>query len=120
MNSQRVGDAGAELGLAHWLLEELCVPADFGTRDIVAQAIRMEGRRVGVDQAAKVILERAQFAQLSGERINRFWFTDRKYADTKPISPPIEHQSAMTDAEAYEMWQSMSEEYRKANPWRAQ
>ena len=112
-------DAGAEIGLASWLLEELSVPADNGTRLIVAECIRIEAKTRGAQKAAAYILAQAMLDKSAGTRINRFWFTDQKYNDGIPVPAPAPPESVRESAErrAYEMWKSMSDEYKERSPW---
>ena len=117
-----VNDAGAEVGLAAWLLEEAGIPATNSQRLLVAQCIRLLAREGGdVKDAAAYILRQAQAALLEGECVNVFWFTDQRYKPRrgKMPQPGGSNQRHVTDEEAYLTWQSMSEEYRKANPWRS-
>lgn len=73
-------DSGSELSLASWLLEELAVPADNGTRKMAAESIRLLARQGGtMKDSADYILRAAKQAKADGTTINRFWFTDQKY-----------------------------------------
>lgn len=121
-------DAGSELMLAHWLLEELGVPATNSDRMLVADCIRLLARKGGTTQtAAQYILESARMAELEGVTINRFWFSDRKYmaatADVSAAWTPEKvsarhEKEAAALREAYAMWCGTSEKYRKQNPWK--
>lgn len=118
MSMHSVNGIGEALMASNWIFEELCVPADFGTRDVAAQAIALEARRRGgIEKAAKYILGRAIIDQRQGATINRFWFTDQKYLNKGPDNPGADNQREMTEAEAYQAWSSMSPEFKKANPW---
>jgi hypothetical protein len=60
---------------AVWLFDELGAPADFGTRDLAAQVIRLQTREWGgIQQAAERILASAKAAKETGETRWRFWF----------------------------------------------
>jgi hypothetical protein len=73
-------DSGVEIALATWFYEELGVPADFGTRDVTAQAFRALAKEGGdLKMAADFILQAAKQAKQDGETINRFWITDQRY-----------------------------------------
>lgn len=77
-------DAGAEMMAATWLFEELGQPADFGTREVAAQAIRLLAKEEGtVETAVSFLREVALQAKSNGETINRFWFLDQKYQPAK-------------------------------------
>lgn len=113
-----INDAGAELGLAAWLVDELGIPAGFSDRDIIAQAIRAEARTQGMQKAATFILARALLDKAQGQRINRFWFTDQKYLDSALPNPGVYVAPTNTQQfTAREQWDSMSEAYKRANPW---
>jgi hypothetical protein len=113
-----VNSDGESMMAAGWLFEELMIPSDFGTRDLAAQAIRMEAKRMGgVEKAAKIILAAARYAQRSGEKINRFWFQDQKYLRNLKIEAGADNQRQYSEDEARAIWQGMPEAYRKANPW---
>lgn len=79
-------DSGSELMLANWLLEEAGVPADNGTRRVVADSIRLLVKREcgTTKDAADYILEAVKKGEQDGDTINRFWFADRKYQPQKP------------------------------------
>jgi hypothetical protein len=65
---------------AVWLFDELGAPADFGTRDLAAQVIRLQTREWGgIQQAAERILASAKAAKETGETRWRFWFSDGGY-----------------------------------------
>ena len=71
---------GAEMQAAIWLFDELDSPSDYQTRDLAAQAIRMQAREWGgISQAAERILETAKTAKANGETRWRFWFQDSGY-----------------------------------------
>lgn len=111
---------GEELMAAHWLCDELGLPAGFSDRDIIAQAIKAEARTRGdVEHAAKYILGRAIIARGEGQRINRFWFTDQRYLDGLPtIAPqPSPEITQAAEHDAYGVWMSMSDTYKKKYPW---
>lgn len=81
-------DAGSEIALANWLLEEAGVIADNGTRRIAADAIRLLAREGGTMQtAANFILHAARDALKNGEVVNRFWFSDQKYRPSDGKTP---------------------------------
>jgi hypothetical protein len=102
-------DAGSELMLANWILEEAGIVADNGTRRIVAESVRLLAKEGGTTQdAAKFILAAAQRAVADGETINRFWFTDQRYRPQKPRKGKKEAIPGPRDAPGYE------EEYRLA------
>jgi hypothetical protein len=62
------------------LFDELRAPSDHQTRDLAAQAIRMQAREWGgISQAAERILEAAKTAKDNGETRWRFWFQDAGY-----------------------------------------
>lgn len=125
-------DAGAELMLANWMMEEMSMIGTNATRIIIGQCIRMLSKDFklyedSLKAAAEFILARAEIAKLSGEKVNRFWFEDQKYlpqsasqATVGMYRPSENLQPAGTPSEldSYEVWQSMSERYRTANPWR--
>jgi hypothetical protein len=78
-------DSGCELGLANWLLEELNVVADNGTRRVVADSIRLLAKEGGTaETAAQYILQAGRAAIAGGEVINRFWFSDQRYRPQTP------------------------------------
>ena len=115
-------DSGAELSLAHWLLEEASIPADNGMRRYVAECIRMEAKRLGdVEKAASFILERALEDKSAGIKIEYFWFRGQKYKDGLPAIAQPEAPSVRESAErrAREMWESMSDSYKAQHPWGA-
>ena len=123
-------DAGGEIALANWILEEACVPATNSTRLLVAQCIRLLAKEGGdLKTAADYILLGVKAGQREGERINRFFFEDQKYRPQVPRGPAARplppgeaearHKAAeQQEQEAYAVWQSMSEGYRAENPWR--
>ena len=112
-----VNDAGAEVGLAAWLCEEAGLPATNGDRLLIAQCIRLLAKRGGdVQQAAQYILRQAQMAELEGTPVTIFWFRDRKYLQGQPPNPGAQ-QTTISEDEAYLRWQSMSEAFKRANPW---
>jgi hypothetical protein len=114
-----VNSDGESMMAAGWLFEELMIPSDFGTRDLAAQAIRMEAKRMGgVEKAAKIILAAARYAQRSGETINRFWFSNQKYLRNLKIEAGADNQREYSEDEAHRTWLGMSDEYRKRNPWK--
>ena len=68
---------------ARWLLEELGVPSDSGTREIVSQAVHMLTKQHGsIQQVTEWLLEKTKAALAKGETINRFWFMDQRYDDS--------------------------------------
>lgn len=74
---------GEEMEAALWLFEELGAPSDYQTRDLAAQAIRMQARVWGgLSRAAERILEAAKTAKGNGETRWRFWFQDAGYLGT--------------------------------------
>jgi hypothetical protein len=74
---------GAEMEAAVWLFDELGFPSDYQTRDLAAQAIRIQAREWGgITQAAERILETAKTAKSNGETRWRFWFQDAGYLGT--------------------------------------
>ena len=78
------GDSGSELTLANWLFEELGIATDNSTRQIAADAVRLVAKEGGTTRtAAEFILHAARDALAAGEVVNRFWFTDRRYAGQK-------------------------------------
>jgi len=78
-------DPGSELMAANWLLEELGVVADNGTRRVAGDAIRLLAKEGGTIQtASEYILEAGKNAVAAGEVINRFWFTDQRYRPAAP------------------------------------
>ena len=110
-------DAGAEVMLANWLLEEAGIPATNGDRLLVSQCIRLLAKRGGdLQQSAQYILRQAQMAELEGTPITIFWFRDRKYLQGQPPNPGAQ-QTTISEDEAYLRWQSMSPEFRERNPW---
>ena len=125
-------DAGSELMAANHLLEELGVVGDNGVRRVAAEAIRLLAKEGGtVQTATEYILAAGKQARAAGEVITRFWFSDQRYRPEgapkekrarvpKIAAPPAPGQRSAEETAAYAMWESMSEEYRKANPWRAQ
>ena len=77
-------DSGSELMAANYLLEELGVVADNGTRRIAADSIRLLAKEGGdVKTATEYILGAGRSELASGGVINRFWFTDQKYRPQK-------------------------------------
>lgn len=113
-------DTGAELPLAHWLLEELCVPSCWSDRQVVAECIRMLAKEGGtMEEAAGFILHQAKNAVASGERVNRFWFADQRYKPQKPVrrQAGAGNQRSVDDDEARAIWESMSDAYKRAHPW---
>jgi hypothetical protein len=73
-------DSGESMQAAVWLFDELAVPSDFGTRNLAAQAIRLQaGEWGGIQQAAERILASAKTAKAMGETRWRFWFQDMGY-----------------------------------------
>jgi hypothetical protein len=83
VNSER----SAEMQAASWLFEELEAPSDFATRDLAAQAIRLQARQWGgIQQAAERILVSAKAAKATGQTRWRFWFLDSGYLrDGAPV-----------------------------------
>jgi hypothetical protein len=71
---------------ANWVLEEAGIPADNGTRRILADSIRLLVRDKGgtTRAAAEFILQAAKQAEATGDVVNRFWFTDRRYNPQRP------------------------------------
>lgn len=132
MEIARNPDAGSELMLANWLLEELGQPATNATRIIVAECIRLLAKTYKLTEeapraAAEFILKRAEIAKLSGERVNRFWFEDQRYMPdtgsqaTVGMYDPSAPQNARDEAserESYMDWMSMNEVWKKKNPWK--
>ena len=125
-DERRVTDAGAELGLAFWLLEELGMPASNSDRVLVAECIRLLAKQGGtVKNAADFILHAARQEE---QPITIWFFRDRKYLPKTPPNPGVyneakrdqlEAQRAAEEQEGYVMWQGMSEQFKAANPWRA-
>lgn len=119
-------ETGEELMAAHWLLEELGCVADNGVRRVAAESIRLLAKEGGdVQTATEYILKAGKQAKDCGEIINRFWFTDQRYRpqeqreNRKQVdNPGAQNQRELSDAEAYAMWQGMSEEFKQANPWK--
>jgi DNA-binding MarR family transcriptional regulator len=71
---------GEEMQAAIWLFNKLGAPSDHQTRDLAAQAIRIQAREwSGIQQAAQKILEAAKAAKSAGETRWRFWFADAGY-----------------------------------------
>ena len=122
-------DAGAEIMLANWVLEEASCPATNSTRLLVADCIRLLAKQGGsVKDAARYILERIHQDRMQGVKINRGWFEDQKYMPDTPQGPTArvpspdevrarQEQREAQEREAYATWESMSAEYRAANPW---
>lgn len=106
--------------LAHWLLEELSLPASNSTRILVAECIRLLAKGANDSkEAADMILKRAQFAVLAGELVNRFWFEDRKYlTQSGPHQAGYIPQPVMSEQDIYEDWLLMSESFKKSHPWK--
>lgn len=120
-------DAGAEIGLSFWLCEELGMPASNGDRLVIADCIRLLAKEGGtVKNAAQYILHQAQMAQFEGTTITLWWFKDRKYLpavrDVSAAWTPEkvlarQAQDGAAEREAYEVWSSMSQQFKLANPW---
>ena len=125
-----LSDSGSELALAAWIFEEANVPCDNPTVAVAGDCIRKLAKDAGIGfkDAADVILAEVKGAILEGEIITRFWFSNQRYKPQlekkarvpKIAAPPAPGQRSAEETAAYAMWESMSEEYRKANPWRAQ
>jgi DNA-binding IscR family transcriptional regulator len=72
--------ANGELVAANYLLEELGVVSDNGTRQVAAEAIRLLAKEGGsVEDATEYILQAGKTAKQSGEIITRFWFSNQRY-----------------------------------------
>ena len=122
-------DAGAEIMLANWVLEEGSIPATNSTRLLVAQCIRLLAKQGGdAKTAAEFILSRVLQDRRGGIRITRWWFEDQKYMPDTPQGPTArvpspdevrarQEQREAQEREAYATWSSMSEGYRLSNPW---
>lgn len=120
-------DSGAEIELAYWLLEEIGMPASNSDRLVVADCIRLLAKKGGtVKTAADFILFQAQTAESDGTVLNIWWFKDRKYLPNVPDIASIwtpeqiaqrESQKAIEEASARQMWEGMSEDFKKQNPW---
>jgi uncharacterized protein YdaU (DUF1376 family) len=88
-------DTGAEMQAAVWLFDELAVPSDFGTRNLAAQAIRLQAREWGgIQQAAERILASATTAKAKGETRWRFWFQDLGYLGKSTPGAPDKREAA--------------------------
>jgi hypothetical protein len=120
--------ANGEFLVATWLLEELGLAAGPYDIQMVAQVIAYAARdsKTDAEAASRALLASAQAAVSAGENVNVFWFKDRKFAQgKKPLrdgGSPEGFEAARraneeADRRGYEMWQGMSEAYRKANPW---
>ena len=114
--------------LANWILEEAGVVADNSTRLVAATAIRLLSREGGTTKdAADYILAAAKESMAAGEVVNRFWFSDQRYrpgdGKRKPkqpkFKPRTEEQIRDEEANALAIWESMSEEFKRDNPWTA-
>ena len=112
---------GMELQCANELLMEHRIPFGFGLQAIVAQCLVYECDRLGSPDAAMDHMRQAMTeAQRAGEVINRFWFDNQKYLPTLTdrFQPGYVPQATPTEEEAYRMWQSCNEAYRKLHPWK--
>ena len=118
-----------ELMAATRILQELPVVGRRGLMEPVAECVALLLSQGGtIETASDFLISAGKEAVRNGEIINRFWFTDQKYNPPvekkarvpKIAAPPAPAQRSAEETTAYEMWESMSEEYRKANPWRAQ
>jgi uncharacterized protein YdaU (DUF1376 family) len=73
-----------EIRLARQMFEELGRPADYGTYEVVAQAILGEIKTQGtIDASYSSILQASKAARDAGETINRFFYLDGKYLPSK-------------------------------------
>ncbi len=80
ISPSRSPSAVNELAEAVALLDELAVPSDQGTKQVVADALHQHAKHAGSAQRAyQEILAAATVAKQSGVTINRFWFVDQKY-----------------------------------------
>jgi hypothetical protein len=123
-------DAGAELTLAYWVLEEAELPASNSTRILVADCIRLLAKKKDtMKEAADFILAALIRARLNGERVNRFWFEDRKYLEQGPQQVGVWNGRETTEAELqareaaqrkedYEFWNGMGDKYKAEHPWK--
>ncbi len=114
--------------LATHLLQELKLAATAGDISVVAQVITLEASEHGGEvEAAEFIKQRAIAAQIRGEPVTVFWLKDRKFA-ADPIrtcrgsrgalpSQPVSIAPA-DENETYRMWESMSDEFKRNNPWK--
>jgi hypothetical protein len=101
-------DSGSELMAANWLLEELCIPADNGTRKVAADSIRLLAKEGGtVETAMLYIFEAGKQAIAGGETINRFWFSDQKY---RPQAPIKSRRQKEKDAKLKEFMEAASDD----------
>lgn len=120
--------ADGELMAASHLLEELNVVGRSSLMHVASEAIHSLASEGGnVETACTFILQAGKQAQVAGEVINRFWFTDQKYkpqvekrsktAIPTPAPTPTKDARQREDEEAKLMWDGMSEKYKTENPW---
>jgi hypothetical protein len=85
-------DAGAELPLANWLLEEIGVPADPSLIRVVGGCIRLWAKEnaVTMQESSEWIHSQAVEQRCRGETINRFWFSDQRY---RPVTGKTRKQA---------------------------
>lgn len=78
---------GEEMEAATRIFEQLGIAADYGTREITAQTIRLRAASdptsEGILAAERWLLGAARADQAAGETINRFYFSDQKYLHKK-------------------------------------
>ena len=75
---------GSELTVACHILREAMVPADMGTKMLVAEVLEFEApAKGGTQEAADWLLGEMRKAKEAGEVVNRFWFTDQRYKPQK-------------------------------------
>jgi hypothetical protein len=70
---------------AQLVFEELSLVSDRGTFDVVSQALVILGKieSLPLNKSCDTMIERGRAAAAGGVNINRFWFTDRRFLDTR-------------------------------------
>lgn len=116
VNNEAAKLAGSVMDALHLVASEYDI-------DTIGQVITLEARGAHLPLAlcAKYLLGAAQRAIEHGHTVNSFWFKDRKFAvgangNGKPSNPGVQPTDT-SDAHALEAWESMTEAYKKENPW---
>lgn len=120
-----VPDGLAIVQYAGFVCEQAHIPAGYMLKVKIGDAIRMLAAEEACTEAkaTALMLPRLVQAQLEGEKIN-FWLEDGRWktgtlarnGSKTPPNPGVVPTDA-SETRAREIWESMSESYRKANPW---
>jgi GntR family transcriptional regulator len=117
-----------EMSVANSLMVEIHIPRSEKLQALIADALRYECERLGEPERAIDSL-RSAMASAKGTGVKWFlWFQDQGYLPQKPqnrngvpipAAHPSQEKQNADHERARKMWESMSDVYREAHPWKA-